>query len=38
MLEKEHLISPGDELLYTITDDIDQMVSTIRSNKTYCEH
>ncbi len=38
MLEQEHLISAGDELLYTITDDIDQMVSIIRSNKTYCDH
>lgn len=38
MLEKEHLVSPGDELLYTITDDIDEMVSLVRANKTYCEH
>jgi uncharacterized protein (TIGR00730 family) len=38
MLEKEHLVSAGDELLYTITDDLDEMVSLVRSNKTYCEH
>lgn len=38
MLDKEHLISAGDELLYTITDDIEEAVSIIRSNKTYCDH
>jgi uncharacterized protein (TIGR00730 family) len=38
MLEQEHLISPGDELLYRITDDIDEVVTMIRANKTYCDH
>lgn len=38
MLEKEHLISPGDENLYTITDDIDELVGLVRANKTYCDH
>lgn len=38
MLEKERLISVGDELLYTITDDLDEIVSTVRANKTYCDH
>lgn len=38
MLKQEHLISPGDEHLYTITDDIEEMVSIVRSNTTYCEH
>jgi len=38
MLANEHLISAGDELLYTITDDIDEIVSIVRANKTYCDH
>lgn len=38
MLETEHLISPGDELLYTITDDLDEIVRIVRANKTYCDH
>lgn len=38
MLEKEHLVSPGDELLYTITDDPNEIVSLVRANKTYCDH
>jgi len=38
MLESERLISAGDELLYHITDDIDDMVRIIRANKTYCDH
>ena len=38
MLEKERLISVGDELLYTITDDLDEIVSVVRANKTYCDH
>lgn len=38
MLEQEHLISPGDELLYTITDDLDEIVRIVRANKTYCDH
>lgn len=38
MLEEEHDISPGDEKLYTITDDIDEIVSMVLANKTYCDH
>lgn len=38
MLEQEHLVSAGDELLYTITDDIGEMVRSVRANKTYCDH
>lgn len=38
MLEKEHLVSPGDETLYTITDDINEIVSLVKANKTYCDH
>lgn len=38
MLEEEHDISAGDEQLYTITDDVDEIVKLIRANKTYCEH
>lgn len=32
------LISEGDEKLYHITDDIDEIVRLIRDNHTYCEH
>lgn len=38
MLEKEHLVSPGDELLYTISDDADEISRLVRANKTYCDH
>lgn len=38
MLEHEQLISAGDEQLYHITDDIDELVSIVRANKTYCDH
>lgn len=38
MLDKEHLISPGDENLYTISDDLEELVGLVRANKTYCEH
>jgi len=31
-------ISPGDQLLYTITDDIDEAIRLVKSNKTYCDH
>jgi len=36
MLEGQHTISPGDELIYTITDDIDEMVKHIKENRIYC--
>lgn len=32
------LISPGDESLYTITDDIDEIVRLVKANQTYCDH
>ena len=38
MLEQEHVVSPGDELLYTITDDVNEVVELVRANKTYCNH
>jgi uncharacterized protein (TIGR00730 family) len=38
MLEKEHLVSAGDELLYHITDDIEEIVALVRANKVYCDH
>lgn len=31
-------ISPGDENLYTITDNVDEAITLIQSNKTYCKH
>ncbi|HRJ06290.1 MAG TPA: TIGR00730 family Rossman fold protein [Candidatus Saccharibacteria bacterium] len=38
LLEEERLISPGDELLYTITDDVNEVIKLVRANKTYCDH
>ena len=38
MRDKEQLITPGDESIYTITDDIDEAVDLVLKNKTYCEH
>ena len=32
------LISPGDEKLYTIVDDIDEAIELVKKNDTYCEH
>lgn len=38
MLCEQGLISAGDEGLYTITEDLDEIVKTVRSNTTYCNH
>lgn len=38
MLDKERLISAGDELLYHITDDVNEIVRLTQANKTYCDH
>lgn len=38
MRDEEQTISPGDENLYTITDDIDEAINTVLSNKIYCDH
>lgn len=38
MLDKFHAISPSDQAIYTITDSIDQVINTVRSNRTYCDH
>lgn len=37
MLCCEHLISPGDETIYTITEDLDEVMATVRINRTYCD-
>lgn len=36
--DDEHLISPGDEHLYTITDDVEEVIKLVRANRTYCDH
>lgn len=38
LLEEQHAISEGDELLYTITDDIDEVVRIAQENRIYCDH
>lgn len=38
MLEGEKTISPGDENLYVITDDIDEVVRIAKSSRLYCDH
>lgn len=38
MRDEEKTISPGDENLYTITDDIDEVVETVIKNRLFCEH
>lgn len=38
LLEKEQVISPGDETIYTITDDLDEIVELINNTTTYCDH
>lgn len=36
--DDQKLITPGDENLYTITDDIEEIVSLVEKNQTYCAH
>lgn len=38
LLEKEKTISEGDELLYTITDDAEEVVRLALTNRTFCDH
>ena len=38
MLDEEHVISDGDENLYTITENLEQIIDGIKQNKTYCDH
>ena len=38
MLDEEHVISDGDEDLYTITENLEQIIDGIKQNKTYCNH
>ena len=38
MLKREHLITPGDENIYTITENLDQIVDGIKSSSVYCDH
>lgn len=35
---EEGTISPGDESLYTITDNVNEVVKLVLANKTYCKH
>ena len=37
-LLEERLISAGDERIYTITDDVNEVVRLVKTNKTYCSH
>lgn len=36
--EKFHAISPADEKLYTIVDEISEAIEIVKSNRTYCDH
>ena len=38
MRDQEHVISDGDENLYTVTENLEQIVEGIKQNKTYCNH
>lgn len=38
MLAREHLIADGDQQLYTITEQLDDIMTTIQGNTTYCNH
>jgi uncharacterized protein (TIGR00730 family) len=38
MLEKEQTISPGEEMIYTITDNVEEAVKLVIANTTYCKH
>lgn len=38
MRDEHGLISKGDEELYTITDDVDEIIRLVKTNQTYCDH
>lgn len=38
LLKEDHVISPGDEGIYTITNNIDKAVKLVKANKRYCQH
>lgn len=38
MLDDMKLISDGDDELYTITDDVDEIIRLVQTNQTYCDH
>ena len=38
MRDELKLITPGDENLYTITDDEDEVIRIVENNQTYCNH
>lgn len=38
LLHEDHVISPGDEGIYTITNDITKAVALVKANKRYCQH
>ncbi len=38
MLDQESVISPGDEEIYTVTEDLQQIIDGIKANHTYCGH
>lgn len=38
MLEGQQTITPGDEKLYEVTDDLDAIVETIKQSTVYCKH
>ena len=38
MLTAEATISEKDVRLYTITDNVDELINIVKSNRTYCEH
>lgn len=35
---REHVVSEGDENIYTMTENLEEIVSGINANKTYCDH
>lgn len=38
MLNEQQLISGGDEKIYTITEDLGEIMQIVQSNDTYCKH
>ncbi|OYX41387.1 Rossman fold protein, TIGR00730 family [Candidatus Saccharibacteria bacterium 32-49-12] len=38
MLEEQKTISEGDEMLYTITDDVNEVIRLAKANRIYCDH
>lgn len=38
MVDGQKTVSPGDELIYTLTDNVDQIIELVENSNVYCKH